>query len=361
MPEALPVLGAVPDEHVAQALARYSETDGAAVAALGAGLINETFDVRAPNGHFVLQRVNPIFDPTIHHNIRAVTERLAECGLQTPRLIDNSDGESWIDMGDAGIWRLLTFVEGAGFDVPVCAEQARSAGALVARFHEALDGLEHTFVGRRLGVHDTAQHLARLQSVLREHSDHRLAAEVGPLAERILTSAGSLPRIRPLPERVCHGDLKFNNLRFSANQPPERAAAHCLIDLDTVGPLELAYELGDAWRSWCNRAGEDAVSARFDIGLFEAAWGGYRDTLTIPFSLEQRRALLQSVEWISLELAARFAADALAESYFGWDSARFPAAGEHNLARARGQWALHESTLESRAARAHRLDVPTGG
>ena len=40
---------------------------------------------------------------------------------------------------------------------------------------------------------------------------------------------------------------------------------------------------------------------------------------------------------ISTELAMRFAADALNESYFGWNAERFPSRGDHNLVRAQGQ------------------------
>ena len=40
---------------------------------------------------------------------------------------------------------------------------------------------------------------------------------------------------------------------------------------------------------------------------------------------------------MALELAVRFAADALRESYFGWDAERFESCGHHNLVRARGQ------------------------
>ena len=54
-----------------------------------------------------------------------------------------------------------------------------------------------------------------------------------------------------------------------------------------------------------------------------------------------------------------FAADALREEYFGWDRARFARAGEHNLLRARGQWALHEDVVRLRAERARRLDGST--
>jgi hypothetical protein len=61
------------------------------------------------------------------------------------------------------------------------------------------------------------------------------------------------------------------------------------------------------------------------------------------------------VEVISLELAARFLADALQESYFGWNRERFSSAGEHNLVRARGQWSLHEAAQACRAKRAQIL------
>ena len=70
---------------------------------------------------------------------------------------------------------------------------------------------------------------------------------------------------------------------------------------------------------------------------------------------DERRALLLGPEWISLELAARFAADALRENYFGWDPTRFPSRGAHNLVRARGQWALHEAFVGTHAQRARLL------
>ena len=47
-----------------------------------------------------------------------------------------------------------------------------------------------------------------------------------------------------------------------------------------------------------------------------------------------------SLETVSLELASRFAADAILDSYFGWDATRFPSRRAHNLVRARGQFSL---------------------
>ena len=267
------------------------------------------------------------------------------------------DGRPYLIAPGGGLWRLLTYVDGVSFDVVGGAEQARAAGELVGRFHAALDGLDHTFVGMRVGVHDTPRHLARLDEAVSVHGGHRLLAQVRPLADAIRAGAAALPSLPALPPRICHGDLKFNNILFAGLAPPDDARALCLIDLDTVGPLSLAYELGDAWRSWCNRAGEDDVHAVLDLEIMEASLRGYVSGLGRDLGADERRALLLGVEWVSLELAARFAADALFESYFGWDEKRFPGRGEHNLVRARGQWSLHEALLATRDRRAGSLGL----
>jgi Ser/Thr protein kinase RdoA (MazF antagonist) len=161
-----------------------------------------------------------------------------------------------------------------------------------------------------------------------------------------------LPPLPALPPRLCHGDLKLNNVLFAGETPPASEQALCLIDLDTVGPMPLAYELGDAWRSWCNVSGEDATAASIDLEVFRASFAGYASGIGRDLTRAERQALLGGVEWISLELASRFAADALVENYFGWDARRFPGRGEHNLVRARGQFSLHEAFVATRAERA---------
>lgn len=323
---------------------------------LGSGLINRTFRVVTSTGEtLVLQQINPIFSPAIHDNVRAVTEHLVARGLMTPRIVPATDGRPYADLGTEGIWRLMTFVVGATFDVAMSPSQVHAAGHLVGRFHAALEDLRHEFVGLRTGVHDTERHLRILREALAEHTDHRLAAEVLPLGRDILAAAGALPPLPSLPPRICHGDLKFNNLLFVGTEPPGRDQALCLVDLDTVGPMSLAHELGDAWRSWCNPQGEDHEDARFDLEVFAASLAGYREGLGRSLTAGERQALLLGVEWISLELATRFAADALRECYFGWDPTRFPGRGEHNLRRARSQWNLHRAAHETRAERERRL------
>jgi Ser/Thr protein kinase RdoA (MazF antagonist) len=334
--------------------------DGVVITPLGRGLINQTYLVAEPDPKWVLQRVNPIFDPAIHHNIQAVTERLQEAGIVTPLLRTTWEGQPWADLGQDGIWRLTTYIPGTSFDVVQSVEQARAAGALVARFHGALTGLDHRFLGLRQGVHDTAGHLRKLTEAVAQHPDHRLHREVAPLATEILTAAQGLPPLPDLAPQVGHGDLKLNNLLFAGPAPPRSAEALCLIDLDTLGPVTLAHELGDAWRSWCNQAGEDDLEAHFDLSVFEASWQGYRHDGGNRLDRTERRGLLLGVEWICLELAARFTADALNESYFGWDPSQHATRGGHNLQRAKGQLALHHAVVATRPARAHLLGIPPG-
>jgi len=341
-----------------QVLAFYPDLERARVSPLGTGLVNQTFLVATDRAPFVLQRLAPIFSPAINENIAKATDALAAAGLTTPRLVPTRDGRLCLDFGgELGTWRLVTFVAGASFNKVRSPAQARSAGALVARFHRALDGLDHAFVGMREGVHDTARHLARLREALAIHADHRLRSEVRPLAETILARAQGLVPLPDLAPRICHGDLKLNNILFAGREGPAAETAVCLIDLDTVGPMSLAFELGDAWRSWCNPIGEDAGQAVFALDIFRASLEGYLACIDRHLTGAERAALLGGPEWVSLELAARFAADALFESYFGWDPTRFAGRGEHNLVRSRGQLALHEACVAARAERASMLGV----
>ena len=352
----MPALPEPTDADVARVLAAYPALERPRARPMSGGLINRTFAVEDPAGAFVLQRINPIFDPVMHHNIEAVTRRLRDRGLVTPTLLPTRAGALWFELPGGGAWRLMTRVPGRSFDVIESPAQARSAGALVARFHSALHGLEHSFRGLRVGVHDTAKHLEVLARALARHREHPLRAEVEALAHDIRGALATLPEHAGLPTRIAHGDLKFSNVLFAGERGPARVQAICLVDLDTLAPMPLHHELGDAWRSWCNVGGEDG-RARFDLEIFAASLEGYVDALAVPLRDEERAALLHGVEWICLELAARFAADALNESYFGWDRQRYARAGDHNLARARGQRELAREVVATRRERAALLGV----
>lgn len=334
------------DAQARTALAAWPDLATGELSPFGGGLINDTFAVTGDAGAFVLQRLHPVFSAEIHHNIVAVTSALTRAGLGTPRLVFTAAGAPWHE-DDAGVWRVQTREPGHSVEAVDSPARAEAAGNFLARFHGALADLDHTFVGLRAGVHDTAAHLARLRDAVWAHASHPLYSDAAGLAGAIAARAATLPPLSALPDRIVHGDPKLNNFLFD-----DDGRVHCLVDLDTVAPMPLPLELGDAWRSWCNPAGEDDTHGHFDLDTFEASVRGYAAGSSLALTEAEREALVYGVEWITLELSARFAADALLESYFGWDHTTYARAGDHNLVRARGQWALHEAAHAVRDARA---------
>ena len=331
-------------------LGRYASLSGRASRPFGTGLINDTFVVEGRAGDAVVQRLHPVFSPAVHHDIEAVTRRLTERGLTTPTIIPTDEAALWVeharDDGSPGVWRAMTFVrESHTWDRVPSPSVAREAGALVGRFHASLDGLAWDYKGRKGRAHDTARHLDTLRRALAEHGAHRLHGEVSEVAGELLDAAASLPDFSALPARHTHGDLKISNLLFDT-----RDKGLCLVDLDTVGRMVFPHEMGDALRSWCNPAGEDATSVSLDVDLFRAAVEGYAGAVGDAITRDERDALVDGVATICVELSARFLADALNEQYFGWNAERYATRGDHNLARAAGQWSLAQSVLGQRDA-----------
>jgi Ser/Thr protein kinase RdoA (MazF antagonist) len=206
---------------------------------------------------------------------------------------------------------------------------------LLGRFHGALADFDWRYPAVRTGVHDLDRHLRNLRAAVERHRTHARAGAIVPLARDILAAAAALTRLPEFPPRVAHGDPKISNVIFGATDDNAR----CLVDLDTVGPLPWVLELGDAFRSWCNPAGEDGRAGRFDLDLFRAAVSGYAGEAGRRLDARERDRIVTATETIFVELAARFCADALEESYFGWDPARYPTRSEHNEVRAAGQLA----------------------
>jgi len=306
------------------------------------GLINDTFVVGSPPSG-ILQRVNPIFGPDVHLDIEIITAHLERKGMLTPRLVRTQDGALCVPT-ENGAWRLLTFVAGTTVHTISSPEQAANAARLVGQFHRATADLEHDFHFVRPGAHDTVQHMNHLAAALELANGAPLEREITAIGEEALRRWESWNGSLDLPNRISHGDLKISNIRFDA----DRSSALCLIDLDTLSHQSIAVEMGDAWRSWCNTAGEDNPDqANFDLSIFKASageWMKHGPDLT----LDEKMNLVAGVERICLELTARFCADAVHQSYFKEDRKRFAVPGSHNLHRARGQLAVASSVHRQR-------------
>lgn len=319
---------------------------------LDSGLINRSWIATSPgSARCVLQAVNSIFPPEINADIDIVTRHLERRGVTTPRLIPLPGGSLWLEAQET-VWRVLTFMSGETYECLPGPDHAREAGALLGRFHAALADFDYDFVNARLGVHDLDQHIAALRDALAKHTGHRRFAEIEPLGSAILSLATSMPALPETPDRTVHGDPKVSNIVFEA----ESGVAVCLIDLDTLSRMPLALELGDALRSWCNPAGEDSATATVNTVLYRSALTGYASEAKRFITEAEWRGFPAAMLRITVELAARFCADALEERYFGWNRERFESASAHNQIRAASQLHLAENIAADLAT----LEIETG-
>ena len=317
---------------------RHYGISGAEIRPLEVGLINHTWLVGTVDGKFILQKVNPMFPADIHQDIDAVTRYLHSLGMVTPLLLRTLDDQPCY-AGNGEVWRLYNYLDGITVSTVEDPGIAFEAGALLARFHQALHGLDYSFNFQRPVVHDTAAHLQRLRTALEVHRQHRRYADVLPLATEILNSAAKLPVLPDMPVRKVHGDPKINNFLFDVNT----RKGICMLDFDTLANMMLPLELGDAMRSWCNPVGENSTETFFSMENYSAGLQGYLSSAP-TFVIEQEWAsILPATQIIYIELAARFCADALNENYFSWDSTRFASHSEHSQSRAQGQLNAYKS------------------
>ncbi len=315
---------------------------------IATGLIHRSYFLLDTRGDriAVAQRLHSAFTAAVNTDIDAVTRHLTDQGFQTPTLIRTVTNTLSAEYkGDT--WRILSYVDGTPLAEIDSESQAHSAGRLLGNFHAALSGLKHQFVFHR-EIHNTKAHLDALRAVTENPPNHSLPRplhhEAKTLGQRILDTSRLLPQVPSLPRRILHGDPKLSNILFSS----DGTDAECFVDLDGVGHHFIAYELGDAMRSWCAKGPE--ATPTFDPDLFEAALNGYYSAANRLVSTAERESIVIGLQTVCLELAARFCTDAVNDRYFSWDPGRYNSRVEHNLARAKGQLVLANAIAKQSSA-----------
>jgi Ser/Thr protein kinase RdoA (MazF antagonist)/transposase len=252
-----------------------------------------------------------------------VTAYLVSCGLQVPSLVSTLDGKPFARDMSGGRWRVYPWLPGHVVESLPDPVMAREAGRLVGLLHKYLAACDYLPQGSIPHFHDTDFVLTELQNV-----HPQLPDEMRSIADGILATLPSLI-VTDEPQQLIHGDLKISNLIFD-----DLGHAVGIIDFDTILRHARVIDLGDAFRSWCNRTAEDDPDARFDIVFFEAAASGYAEGFGMPSGPQERTRHLRAAKQITLELAARFLIDVVHDAYFGFDAARYPHRRAHNVARA---------------------------
>ncbi len=293
------------------------------------GLIHQTYEIKTNQGQYIMQRLHPVLSSQeIAQDFLAVTAYLQASGFPSPRCILTKKRTVLAPHGGF-VWRMQTKLPGKTIETISSPSLARQAGEMYARFHRVMDGFDQEFQSDKL-LHETEKIYEKFISVVKQFRTDPLMVVV---REEVDLITKQLPKhFLPvgLPLRVIHGDPKISNILFVK----DRASA--IIDLDTCNRRPILVELGDAFRSWCGKA-EDHPNNTFSLPMFKAAWSGYKKGADGFLTRREVALVPKAIGTITLELAARFLTDYFEDTYFGWDSKRYPSRRAHNLARCRGQ------------------------
>jgi Ser/Thr protein kinase RdoA (MazF antagonist) len=326
----------------------------------GKGNINHTFLVSVDTGEhsrFILQRVNTqVFrrPELIMRNMLLATRHMINRTLSSPftegrrweipAVILTQQGMDHCLAPDGSFWRAVSFIDDSqSFAVIRDNEHAQEVGYAVGLFHTLLSDLCTDSLADTLeGFHVTPRYLRRYDEVM-ERFSRALSPEVN-YCRRVVTEqrdgAHVLENARAkgrLFLRPIHGDPKVDNILLDA----ATGLAVSLVDLDTIKPGLVHYDIGDCLRSGCNPLGEDAEAwetVRFEPDLCRAIMQGYLPMARAFLTDNDFDCIYDSIRLIAFELGLRFFTDYVeGDVYF---RTRYP---EHNLARALVQFRLTES------------------
>ncbi|MBE9059624.1 phosphotransferase enzyme family protein [cf. Phormidesmis sp. LEGE 11477] len=339
----------------------------ATVEPLGNGNINSTFLVTVQaesQSRFVLQKINAqVFEQPelVIQNMVVLSEHLRDrvggqsLYWETPQIIPTVNGQNfWQDEAD-NYWRAINFIENSRvLETIETLAHAKEVGYGLAMFHRLISNLPVKKLANTIkSFHITPIYLKRYGKVLRRYqanfsvdrSDHsRIIRYCIAFIEARQTWAHVLEKAKAaghLHLRPIHGDPKVNNIMLGTD-----GRAISLIDLDTLQPGLIHYDIGDCLRSSCNRLGEetpDWEQVVFDVALAKAMLEGYFSLARDFLSEYDYLYVYDAIRLIAFELGLRFFTDYLAGNvYF---KVKHPT---HNLTRAMVQFKLTES-IEAQA------------
>ncbi len=317
-----------------------------AMTPLGNGLINDTYLVTTDTTPFVLQRINASVFPKPHWimenglKMQLHLQQQSTIRLQIPVLIDTQAGEPYYQDDEEAIWRAQQYIEPTqSLERLRSFTDAKQTGFALGHFHRLFSTLDPAVLHDTLpGFHITPEYLAHYHIIAKQsaNTDRDCAAFI----EQHEALAEVLEQAKHqglLPIRVIHGDPKLNNFLFHQYEP----VIVSLIDLDTVKPGLLHYDIGDCLRSCCHRVADDG----FDLPLCEVILSHYLAETADFFTMAEYDFLYAAIQLIPFELGLRFYTDYLAGNhYFKVTDA------EQNLRRARQQFRLCRSIMAQESA-----------
>lgn len=327
----------------------------------GHGNINKTYLVttdKENNKYYILQRLNTnvfLKPESVMQNMCTVTEHIYKriqssnitsiYNWKVPRIIQTYENQNYWIAPDKTFWRAMSFIENSQcFDAIDNTNMALEIGRALGIFHNLINNLPAEKLTDTLeGFHVTPSYINYYDQVMKDKradNSHEInycmkfVNKRRPLAN-VLEDAKTKGE---LFLRIIHGDPKVNNIMIEKHT----GKAISIIDLDTVKPGLIHYDIGDCLRSCCNPLGEEAgvkwESVYFDIDNCRSVLQGYISQAKGFLIENDYRYIYDSIRLIAFELGLRFFTDYMeGDIYF---HIKYP---EHNLFRSLVQFRLTES------------------
>lgn len=314
---------------------------------LGRGHIHRTFlaSYQDRDGHltrYVHQQLNEsVFGDveTLMANFVRVTDHLGARAADSRRAVRlrlAADGRPFGRDSSGAAWRTLAFIEGARtdrrFDGP---GQAAEGAALAARLVADLADLTPPPTEVIPGFHDVVVRLDALDQA-RDADECGRAGQCNAEVDCVLGHVAVAAQVAEaraagvLPQRTVHNDAKVENLLFDDTTNE----GLCLVDLDTVGPGTVLFDVGDLVRAGAVTGPEDAGAEAIGVDreIVASILEGYARAGAGFLTQGEVDLLPMAGPLMALESAARYLTDYLrGDVYFRVDEPR------HNLRRARNQ------------------------
>lgn len=331
----------------------------------GSGNINSTFLVTLDNQPpFILQCLNTrvfcqpelvmsnicVLSDYIRQRLKQVNPPLHRHWL-FPRVLFTLEKKNHCLGSDGSFWRAISFIDNSqSFDTIQDINHGQEIGYGLGMFHHLINDLPLEKLADTLeGFHITPGYLKNYDQAIAT-TEIKQSPEIN-YCLKFIGDRPNLPHILEnakaageLKLRTIHGDPKINNIMIDCSTKQ----AVSMIDLDTVKPGLIHYDIGDCLRSGCNRLGEETEEWKqvtFEPELAQAILKGYLEIAQDFLTENDYKYIFDSIRLLAFELGLRFFTDYLEGNiYF---NVNHP---EHNLERALVQFKLTESIEKQETA-----------
>lgn len=315
----------------------------------GEGHINSTYLIETSENKYILQKINNYVFKNVDvlmNNIQIVTSFIKDKGKETLEIIPTIEDKLFTKYNN-DYYRVYIFNKDT-----ICYQKVdgnlslvSSLGEAFGELHYLLSDLDATKLREVIpNFHNTKKRFSNFKEAnFKADKTKKIKAEkeikyifdhqdtYSVIVKGIITGE--------IPLHITHNDTKINNVLFDKNTGLYRL----VIDLDTVMPGSVLYDIGDAFRGLFtgdNEDNPDLSLQKTNLDVFKAFIKPYINKMKNELTKKEISLIPFSIYLMTIECGMRFLEDYLRDNvYF---KVKYE---EQNLIRAKTQIALADDVL----------------